>query len=541
MSDKETKTDEIFPEVDGLYVIGTWKAKDIVASNHAADREIKVKKYDFRRPDKFSRDQLRTLSIIHESFARSSTILLSGMCKTDCHIKVGSVDQMTYDEAIRSTPAPSTLGIINMDPLKGSALLQMDPDLSSAFIELLAGGRSATPVSQQKDLTDCESGIIEEVYLRLLKNLRDAWSTVLDLHPRLGALDTNPAFCQIVPPHEMIVLVTFQCIIGDARGFMNFCIPFLTIEPIIYKLNAQYWYSSPRREMYKEELDKNLAWTTRFKVPAALYYSTDDISLQRLQELKKGSLVAISGLDAGTACLECGNQTVLPLVPKKTGKHNEFIVSNIWDETIADFEHADEKSEQKDTAASDEVLFRFGKTIKESMQKIENKLSELSARQTELTDQLFFGTAQNNIEEPVQTSQPLQFAAQIERELLANFLVHEHPQIIALVLSHIDPLVAAGVLPFIPKEFQADIAVRIAEIKPVALNVIEAVSRVIKRRFETAKATAMEFEGGPGHLAEMLKTMPKKTEEYLLDAMTKSNPVMLQEVVKNMSEKTKGS
>jgi flagellar motor switch protein FliM len=207
----------------------------------AADAR-KIKIYDFKRPDKFSREQIRTISMMHETFARLTTTSLSAQLQSMVHVQVASVDQLTYEEFIRSIPAPTTLAILNMDPLKGNAVLEIDPAVTFFIIDRLFGG-PGEGIRFQHELTDIEQDIMEEVIVRLLGNLRDAWTQIIDLRPRLCQIDTNPQFAQIVPPTDMTVLITMEVKAGDAEGMINFCIPYITVEPIIGKLSTQLWFS----------------------------------------------------------------------------------------------------------------------------------------------------------------------------------------------------------------------------------------------------------------------------------------------------------
>jgi flagellar motor switch protein FliM len=214
----------------------------------------KIKIYDFKRPDKFSKEQIRTVSIMHETFARLTTTSLSANLRSMVHVHVASVDQLTYEEFIRSIPTPTTLAIINMDPLKGNAILEVDPAITFSIIDRLFGGTGEGSKSQH-ELTDIESAVMEGIIVRILGNMREAWSQVIDLRPRLGQIDTNPQFAQIVPPTEMVVLVTLETKVGDVEGMMNFCIPYLTIEPIIGKLSTQFWFSTVHRGATTENLN----------------------------------------------------------------------------------------------------------------------------------------------------------------------------------------------------------------------------------------------------------------------------------------------
>jgi flagellar motor switch protein FliM len=140
-----------------------------------------------------------------------------------------------------------------MDPLKGNAILEIDPAITFSIIERLFGG-PGDGTKIQHELTDIEQSVMEGIIVRILGNMREAWAQVIDLRPRLGQIDTNPQFAQIVPPNEMVVLVTLETKVGEVEGMMNFCIPYLTIEPIIGKLSAQFWYSSARQMASSENL-----------------------------------------------------------------------------------------------------------------------------------------------------------------------------------------------------------------------------------------------------------------------------------------------
>ena len=222
----------------------------------AADTR-KIKYYDFTRPDKFPKEQLRTVSIMHATFARLTTASLSAQLRTMVHVHVASVDQLTFEEFIRSIPTPTTLAIINMDPLRGSALLEIDPSVTFSIIDRLLGGTGES--SEQHELTDIESSVMEVVIIRILKNLREAWHPVIDLRPSIRQIDTISEYAQITSPTDMVFLVTLEVRVGDVEGIMTFCVPYLTIEPIVNKFSVEYWFSSHRATHYYSALRVKLA------------------------------------------------------------------------------------------------------------------------------------------------------------------------------------------------------------------------------------------------------------------------------------------
>ena len=191
----------------------------------------------FKRPDKFSKEQLRSISIIHDEFARLTMISLSAQLRLMINIHVASVDQLTTNELIRSIPTPIILAIIDMDPLKGYAVLEMDYPVTFSIIDRLFGGTGEGTKSQH-ELNDFEKDIVKGVIEKILGNMQDAWTQVIDLRPRLFCLITSPSLLAPGPPSNMWVLVTLKIKISNVEGLIRICIPYSIIEPIIDKLST---------------------------------------------------------------------------------------------------------------------------------------------------------------------------------------------------------------------------------------------------------------------------------------------------------------
>jgi flagellar motor switch protein FliM len=258
----------------------------------ATQEQRKVKIYDFRRPDKFSKDQIRTLQMMHETFARLTTTALSAQLRALVSVHVASVDQLTYEEFVRSIPNPTTLAVINMDPLKGSGVLEIDPSITFTIIDKLFGGIGESS-RITSELTDIELSVMEGIIVRILGNLREAWSNVIDLRPRLGNIETNPQFAQIVPPNDMVVLITLETKVGEVEGMTNLCIPYLTIEAIISKLSAQYWYSSIRRGTTDENLAIIQGRLENVELLGVAEMGEVPITMQEVLNLKVGDVIKL--------------------------------------------------------------------------------------------------------------------------------------------------------------------------------------------------------------------------------------------------------
>ncbi|MCR5724585.1 MAG: flagellar motor switch protein FliM [Treponema sp.] len=294
----------------------------------------KIKIYDFKRPDKFSKEQIRTVSIMHETFARLTTTSLSAQLRSLVHVHVASVDQLTYEEFIRSIPTPTTLAVINMDPLKGNAVLEIDPAITFSMIDRLFGGTGATGGKVSRELTDIEQSVMEGIIVRILANMREAWTQVIDLRPRLGQIETNPQFAQIVPPTEMVVLVTLETKVGEEEGMMNFCIPYLTIEPIISKLSSQFWFSSVRRSSTTQYLGTLKEKLSDVDMDVVAEIGRINMPIRDVLALRVGDVVRLSNTRVGDPLtLAVGNKKKFYCQPGVVGKKMAVQVIGKLEET----------------------------------------------------------------------------------------------------------------------------------------------------------------------------------------------------------------
>jgi flagellar motor switch protein FliM len=303
----------------------------------ADQRKIKI--YDFKRPDKFSKEQLRTINMMHETFARLTTTQMSAQLRSLVTLHVAAVDQLTYEEFIRSIPNPTTLAVINMDPLKGSAILEIDPAITFSIIDRLFGGQGEGS-KVTRELTDIETSVMEGIIVRVLGSMREAWSQVIDLRPRLGQIDTNPQFAQIVPPSEMVVLVTLETKVSEVEGMIQFCIPYLTIEPIISKLSAQYWYSTVRRGATTENLNILRDKLATVAVTLVAEIGSMTLTMGEVLGLRSGDVIRLPHVRVGDPIsLNIGNKRKFVCRPGQVGNRLAVqIIEQLEDIETEDFE-----------------------------------------------------------------------------------------------------------------------------------------------------------------------------------------------------------
>jgi flagellar motor switch protein FliM len=208
--------------------------------------EVEIRDYDFKRPERVSKDQMRALETLHESFSRNFGAALSGFLRTIMEVKVANIEQMTFSEFTHSLPNPTCFNLITCDPLEGSVCMEISPLIIYPVIDRLLGGSNADLFIPQRPLTAIEMRLVSKIIDRAMSSMKESWANVLDIRFQLSETESNPALVQIVPPNEVVVVVGFEMKMGGRAGTMSLCIPYNVIEPVIEKLSNQTWAAYKR-------------------------------------------------------------------------------------------------------------------------------------------------------------------------------------------------------------------------------------------------------------------------------------------------------
>jgi flagellar motor switch protein FliM len=200
-------------------------------------RQRAILPHDFRRPNRITKEHVRALQMLHDSFARTLGSSLSAYLRSLVEVQLTSVDQLTCGEFLGSVSSPSALGIFEMPPLKGGAVLEVSPYLVFPIIDRILGGTGRASI-RVRDLTEIERGLVDRVFRRLLADLQQAWLPVGRFEANLLKLETNPQFVQLTSANEVAILITFEVRVGEAQGVMSLCLPFPLLEPVFSKLVA---------------------------------------------------------------------------------------------------------------------------------------------------------------------------------------------------------------------------------------------------------------------------------------------------------------
>ena len=259
----------------------------------AEEDQKKVKVYDFKRPDKFSKDQIRTLQMLHDNFGRLLNTYLSTSLRSMVDVEVASVEQLTYQEFVQSLANPSVIGVLAVPPLKGNIVMELNTSIAFSIIDRVFGGTGANTV-KPRSLTEIEEAVIRKTFAKAFDFFRDAWENVVKMDPRLEVMESNPVFVQIVPPSDMVVIITLKIVTGEVEGFMNICIPYLVLEPIMSKLTTTFWVaSSVSKESRPEHVEILQRKIEKTRVPLIVEMGTINISIREFLMLGYGDVLQL--------------------------------------------------------------------------------------------------------------------------------------------------------------------------------------------------------------------------------------------------------
>jgi len=190
----------------------------------------KVTPYDFKRPERVGKEQMRALQSMHEGFGRNFGAALSADLRSIVEVKLTSVDQLTYSEFVFSLENPTCFNLLKAEPLEGNLILDINPSILYPIIDRMLGGGKESGAISRRPLTEIELRLVRKITTKFLAELKRAWENVLELNLEVERVESNPQLVQIVPPNEVVVLISFELTIGDVRGMMNLCVPFNSIE-----------------------------------------------------------------------------------------------------------------------------------------------------------------------------------------------------------------------------------------------------------------------------------------------------------------------
>jgi len=245
--------------------------------------------YDFRRPDRIAKDQLRSIHLLHETFARSLASSLSAYLRAYVVVNLVSVEQLSYMEFSQCLPSPSCMVSLAMKPYEGNAVLEINPALVFPILEMLLGGNAKSPLKINREITEIEQTILDGLYRIILQDLRNAWSAVANIVFSIAAHETEPALLQILAPNEAVVAVSMEVRVGDNSGMMNMGIPSIVVKMLRHKFDQQW--SVRRSESTEKEQGRILRLIKPGSISLDGRLNGPTLSVEDLMDLAEGDVL----------------------------------------------------------------------------------------------------------------------------------------------------------------------------------------------------------------------------------------------------------
>jgi len=313
-------------EIDAL--LNALSSGELDVDEIKEQNEKPVKDYDFARPSKFSKEHLRTLEIIFEHYGRLLSTNLPVYLRKNVQIEVMNSEAVTYQEFSNALSNPVLLGIINFAPLQGSIIIEMATNLGYAIVDRMLGGRGE-PLEKMRDFSEIELLIMERIFNVCVNLLHEPWQNVVDIQPRLERIETNSQYAQIISPSEMIAIITINVKVGDVEGLMNVCLPYITVEDVIDKLNTKYWYANMQQYDETDYAEAIEILIRKAQIPVKAVLGNSVISVADFSMIQVGDIIRLNRKTEEELDVYVGNIRKFTALPGASGDNYAVRVTEV--------------------------------------------------------------------------------------------------------------------------------------------------------------------------------------------------------------------
>jgi flagellar motor switch protein FliM len=247
--------------------------------------------YDFKRPNRVSKEQLRAFRGIHDKMARNLSSQISAIMRSIVEIQLHSVDQMTYGEFLMSLPSPTSFNVFSLKPLDGTGALELNPSIAFPMIDRLIGG-NGDPYESNREFTEIELNLLDTILRQVMGNLRDAWGPIADIYPSIETKESSPNVVQIVAQNEIVIMVVMEIIIGHSSGMMNICYPVIALESVLSRLASRdvMLTETSSKKSRNRELQALLGGA---QVVVSAKLGQTRLSLEEVLDIKEGDILRL--------------------------------------------------------------------------------------------------------------------------------------------------------------------------------------------------------------------------------------------------------
>lgn len=287
--------------------------------------------YDFKHPNRVSKDQLRTLESMHDNFAGHVSSVLSNVHRAMVDVDLVSVDQITYSEYVASLVSPSCTFTFTAEPLEGACIIDFNPSLTYGFIERLFGGNGKV-IDTGRELTGIERSLMQRIVQMVYTQMEDAWAQICPAKITPVSLETNPQFLQIVPPGETVIVVSFQLKLLQSTGLMTICYPYVALEPVITKLSAQNWMDATKKKTEGRDTEVNKHNLMKLALPLRVVLATTEVKIRDFLNMQMGDVIMTGHKIDSEVSIEVKDRAKFCGRPGLIGKKKGILVTRVCEE-----------------------------------------------------------------------------------------------------------------------------------------------------------------------------------------------------------------
>jgi len=317
-------------EIDALLTTVSSGEGEAESSGFGDEKMRSVVAYDFKHPNRVSKDQIRTLENMHDNFAGHFGSALSSVLRTIADVDLVSVDQITYSEFIMSLVSPSCTYTFAAPPLEGVCLVDFNPTLTFSIIDRMFGGHGKI-METERELTGIEKSVISTLSRRLYRELAKSWEHLVNIEIEQKSFETNPQFIQIVPPGETVVVISFQVKLFQSTGLLTICYPYVSLEPVVTKLSAQNWIDATKKKNVEADRTTNVHNVKLVDARVAAVLLNSHIKMREFLELNIGDVIPSEKKIDQPIEVTVNKRKKFVARPGLSGKKRAFQVVEIFD------------------------------------------------------------------------------------------------------------------------------------------------------------------------------------------------------------------
>jgi flagellar motor switch protein FliM len=285
-----------------------------------SDLSRSIVAYDFKHPNRVSKDQIRTLENVHDTFAGHLGSSLSNIQRAMVDVELVSVDQITYSEFIMSLLNPSCTYTIAMDPLEGACIIDFSPPVCFMFIDRMFGGMGK-PAETDRELTGIEKSVMNRIATKVFTELEIAWEQIVSVNMKQVGFETNPQFLQIIPPGETVIVISFNLKMLGSSGLVTICYPYVTLEPVVDKLSVQHWADATKLRSLDDDYQANSESLKDVAIEITAHMGQTSLKLKDFLRLKMGDVIPMDNSIKNDIPIKVGNKYKFFGKPGISGKN----------------------------------------------------------------------------------------------------------------------------------------------------------------------------------------------------------------------------